>query len=78
MHSGKFEFSPSDPKQSYDDNTLAITFLSLADKHAPVKKKLIKENQAPFMDREFQNEIHNKSKLRNKYWKQPYEENKIA
>ena len=30
------------------------------------------------MDREFQNEIHNKSKLRNKYWKQPYEENKIA
>ena len=33
---------------------------------------------APFMNREFQKEIYNRSKLRNKYWKQPNEEHKIA
>ena len=70
LQAAKFEISPSDPNQNYD--CLTRTFLGLVDKHAALKKN------APFINRKFQKEIYNRSKLRNKYWKQPNKENKIA
>ena len=53
-------------------------FLGLANKHAPLKKKFVRGNNAPFMNREFQKEIYVRSRLRNKYWVEPSAENKAA
>ena len=36
-------------------------------KHAPLKKKILRGNHAPFINREFRKEIHKQSLLRNKF-----------
>ena len=41
-----------DPNQNYQ--SLTKTFLTIVNKHAPLKKKIVRENQAPFMPKEFQ------------------------
>ena len=48
------------------------------DKHAPLKKKLVKGNQAPFMNRDFQKAIYARNRLKNKYWRDPCRENELA
>ena len=40
-------------------------FLTVVDKHAPLKKKLIRGTQAPFMNKELSKDIMHRSKLRN-------------
>ena len=45
------------------------------EKHAPLKKKFLRGNQAPFMTKEFRKAIYNRSRLRNKFCKIPSEEN---
>ena len=47
-------------------------------KHAPLKKKFIKGNQAPFMNRKLEKEIGIRSKLRNNCWRELLATNKIA
>ena len=49
-----FSFSTVDPNQNSD--VLNGNFLRAVNKHAPLKKKLVRVNQAPFMKREFQNQ----------------------
>ena len=46
-------------------------FQSVVDRHAPIKKKTIRGNNKPFMNKELSKAIKNKSRLRNKYnkWK---------
>ena len=41
------------------------------DKHAPIKKKLLRGNEAPFMTKELSKAIMNRSKLKNRYTKWP-------
>ena len=41
-----------DPNQNYQ--SLTKTFLTIVNKHAPLKKKIVRGNQAPFMTKEFQ------------------------
>ena len=53
-------------------------FLYLLAKHAPVKKKHIKANQNNFMDKELNQAIMVRSKLRNKFLKLKTEENRLA
>ena len=53
-------------------------FLGIVNKHAPWKKKFVRSNNAPFMNREFQKEIHVKSRLRIKFWVEQSAENKAA
>ena len=55
------------PKESYQHIT--ENFLSVVEKHAPLKKKIVRGNQAPFVLREFRKTIYTRSRLRNKYWK---------
>ena len=43
--------------------------------HAPLKKKFITGNQAPFMTRNLRKEIYTRSRLRNKFCKNPTKEN---
>ena len=61
----------------FDDPYLNLTeiFLSILDKHAPIKPKQIRGNQAPFMNRSISKIIMQKSKVRNKYLKWPSCEN---
>ena len=42
-------------------------FKSIVDRHAPVKKKIVRGNNKPFMNSELGNAIKQKSKLRNKH-----------
>ena len=58
---------------TYDD--FEETFLSLLNKHASLKKKILRHNNDPFMTKEFRREIMKRSKLKNKYNKKRNYEN---
>ena len=47
-------------------------------KHAPIKSKTVRGNQAPFMNRVISKNIMNKSRIKNKYLKWPSRENYLA
>ena len=51
-------------------------FLSVGNRHAPLKKENVKGNQAPFLTKELRKEIYTRSKLKNKYRSNLIEENK--
>ena len=51
-------------------------FLTVLNKHAPQKEKLIRGNNAPFMNKILSKAFMKRSKLKNKYNKFPAEENK--
>ena len=53
-------------------------FLYLLGKHAPVKKRYIRANQKNFMDKELNQAVIVRSKLRNKFLKLKNEENRLA
>ena len=59
-----FDFFKNDPNQN--DNLFTNKFLGIVNKHAPLKKKFVRGNKAPFMNREFQEEIYVRIRLRNK------------
>ena len=68
------------PNENYQQNEkwkLSENFISVVEKHAPLKKKIVRGNQAPFVNREFRKAIYTRSRLRNKYWKNPTSENKL-
>ena len=65
-----------DPNQNYQ--SLTKTFLTIVNKHAPLKKKIVRGNQAPFMTKEFQKAIYTRSRLKNKMNKNPTEKNITA
>ena len=48
------------------------------EKHAPLKTKTIRGNQAPFMNKRLSKAIMNKSRIRNKYLQWPSRENFLA
>ena len=47
-------------------------------KHAPMKSKTVRGNQAPFMNKEVSKSIMTKSRIKNKYLKWPSRENYLA
>ena len=53
-------------------------FMSIVNKHAPLKKRLIRANNAPFMDKNLSKSIMARSKLKNKFNKNPTIGNKIS
>ena len=59
----------NDPNQNYQ--SLTKTFLTIVNKHGPLKKKIVRGNQAPFMTKEFQKAIYTRSRLKNKMNKNP-------
>ena len=76
LKKANFDFLKNDPNQNY--KYLTDKFLGIVNKHAPLKKKFVRGNNAPFMNREFQKEIYVRSRLRNKFWVEPSAENKAA
>ena len=58
-------------KEDNPYDILTENFKNLVDKHAPLKKKIVRGNQAPFMNKDLSKAIMTRSKLRNRYnnWK---------
>ena len=48
------------------------------EKHAPLKSKTVRRNQAPFMNKELSKAIMTKSRLRNRHLKYTSRENFLA
>ena len=66
-------FKVNDP---YDKLTDILS--STLEKHAPLKSKVIRGNQAPFMNKDLSKAIMEKSRLRNRHLKYPSRENLLA
>ena len=52
-----------------NDQEFDETFIEILNKHAPVKKKLVRANQAPYMTKALCNIIMRRSELESKYFK---------
>ena len=76
LQNKNFSMSSNDPNVNY--KSITENFLEAIDKHAPLKKKLVRGNQAPFMNRDFQKAIYTRTRLKNKYWRDPSRENELA
>ena len=76
LQNKNFSMSSNDPNVNY--KSITENFLEAIDKHAPSKKKLVRGNQAPFLNRNFQKGIYTRTRLKNKYWRDPSRENKLA
>ena len=71
----KFELRSKDPREVYD--TITNNFLKMVNEHASLKKKTIKENDAPYMNKEFWKAIYIRTRLKNKSLKNPLEQNEF-
>ena len=69
MNKGKFYNSAN----VYDD--FSNLFKKNTYKHAPIKQKKVRGNNAPFLTKELRKDIMDRSRLRNKYLKYPSREN---
>ena len=63
-------------KESYSNLTEIIS--EVLEKNAPTKSKIIRGNQAPFMNKKLSKSIMDKSRIKNKYLKWPSTENVLA
>ena len=54
---------------------LTNKFSEIVENHAPLKKKIVRGNNAPFMNKELRKEIYTRSRLKNKLNKNPTKEN---
>ena len=61
------------PNQCYD--SLTTSFLEVFNRHAPLKKKTIWGNQAPFVNKDLRKTIFIRGRLRNKTCHNPISEN---
>ena len=68
--------SYNDPNVNY--KSITENFLETIDKHAPLKKKFIGGDPTPFMNRDFQKPIYTRTKLKNKYSRDPSRQNELA
>ena len=67
----------SSETRNLDKNYLVPTnvFSNIVNKHAPLKKKILRGNDVPFMDKELRKAIYTRSRLRNRYFKNPTKNN---
>ena len=68
-----FSLKTDDPNENYD--FLTNTFINIIHDHAPLKRKFIRGNQAPFMTRNLKKEVYTRSRFRNIFCKNPTKEN---
>ena len=60
-----------------DYKSFETVFLSILEKHAPMKKKVIRANHVPYMTKNLRKAIMKRSQLASKYRKNPTEINNI-
>ena len=68
-----FSFETDDPNESY--SALTNTFSLIVEKHAPLKKKIVRGNHAPFITKDLRKAIYTRSRLKSKYIKNSSEVN---
>ena len=68
---------PLDELNRFSDSLTGFVtlFKSIVDRHAPIKNRIVRGNNKPFMNLELSNAIKQKSKIRNKYNKWRSREN---
>ena len=71
----KFELGWTDSYEGYDTTT--NNFLKVVNKYAPLKKKKNSGNDAPFINKEFRKAIYTRTRLKNKFLKNPLEQNEL-
>ena len=68
--------SHKEKRHQYD--VFTNTFRIVLDKHAPIKQKIVRGNETPFMTKELSKAIMNRAKLKYRYTKWPTRENFLA
>ncbi|XP_057308019.1 uncharacterized protein LOC130645912 [Hydractinia symbiolongicarpus] len=63
-----------DPNENYEN--LVLKFRNIIDKHAPIKIKLVRGNEAPFMNKKLRKAIYTRSRLKNNFNKNRTDENR--
>ena len=66
------------PNESDKYSKLTEIYTEVLNRHAPLKKKVIRGNNAPFMTKELRKAIMSKSKAKNNYLKWKSRENFLA
>ena len=74
VENANFSCCTDDPEKNYEN--LVNVFSSIIEKHAPLKQQILRGNEAPFMTKELRKEIYTRSRFKNKYNKNPTDENK--
>ena len=64
-----------DPNAAYED--LVCNFRKIVDKHAPLRTKTVRGNDAPFMNKTWRKEIYNRTRLQRKFKKNRTKENEL-
>ena len=72
----QFECDGANPDKSYDH--LTNTFRNIVDKHAPIKTKFLRGNDAPFMNPELRKAMYTRARLKRRLNKHPSKQNEIA
>ena len=75
MKNAQFTCYKEDSNLNYEN--LVSTFKSIIDQHAPLKQETLRGKEAPFMNKVLRRAIYTRSRLKNKFNKNPSEENKI-
>ena len=73
VKAANFSFSNNDPNENY--SVPLDTFSKLVDRHASLKMNIQKGNHAPFISKEMRKAIYARSRLKNKFCKNPSQEN---
>ena len=71
-----FSFKTSNSDENYLD--LTKVFSNIVNIHVPLKKEILRGNDAPFMNKELRKTIYTRSRLRNRYFKNPTKENETS
>ena len=69
-------FDNKNPNQNY--NALSNRYLEVVNVHAPLKTKIVRGNDAPFVDKQLGKAIYTRTRLKNKIHKNPSKENKMV
>ena len=66
-----------EPRISYYYNKFEKIMMNILEKHAPNKRKYIRANETAYMTRPIKMTIMHRTKLKNKFIKNPSKENEI-
>ena len=69
-------FDNENPNQNY--NVLSKRFFEVVNVHTPLKTKVVRGNDAPFVDKQLRKAIYTRTRLKNKIHKNPSKESKTA
>ena len=73
VKSADFSFETDELNENY--SALTNAFSLIVDKHAPLKKKIVRDNHVPFITKDLRKAIYTRNKLKNRFIKNPTEVN---